>query len=103
MITMSGARSPVGRGIPPFAFLLIANAPLPEKISSPYQRPISSRPLFRPAQSNFPFLATVILIKRKNCIGHLKVSVGGAEEAGSITSTRKLMRRGFADRAMEDH
>ena len=78
-------------------------AALSEKICSPYQRPSPSRPLLRPAQSNFPFLTAVILIQHKDSIGHFKVAVGGTEEAGSITDTRKLMRRGFADWAMEDH
>jgi hypothetical protein len=76
---------------------------LSEEISSPYQRPISSRPLLRPAQSNFPFHTAVNLIERKNCISHLKVSVGRAEKTDGITGKRKLMRCGFADWAMEDH
>jgi hypothetical protein len=92
-----GARSLVGRGNP------IHPPALSEKICWPYQRPLPSRPLFRPAQSNFPFQTAVILIEHKDSIGHFKVAVGCAEKAGSITSTRKLMRCGFADWAMEDH
>jgi hypothetical protein len=76
---------------------------LSEEICSPYQRPIPSRPLLRPAQGNFAFHTTINLIERKNCISHLKVSVGRAEKADGITGKRKLMRCGFADWAMEYH
>jgi hypothetical protein len=64
---------------------------LSEKICSFYQRPSPSRPLLRPTQSNLPFLAAAILIEHKDGIGHLKVAVGRAEGAGSITCTRNIL------------